>query len=220
MLQKITLFFKEIFATSIIKTLYFNLHYFGIRGLRIPVLVSKKFKLKKMGGTVLLPDTLEHRIFLGRNDYKRMENYGYWSNAGTVCFLGSSHIGNGTYISVKKDACLTIGDQVFLGGDDIISCDVSITIGSKSTISWNVTIMDDDSHHILDEAGHIINPPAPIFIGEHVWIGFDNHIFKGATIPNHCVVAAGSTITKAFSEEHLLLGNVNQILKTSINWKA
>ena len=220
MAKKLTLFLNELFATSIIKTLYFNLHYFGIRGLYLPVLVNKKFKLKKMEGVVLLPEKLEGRIFLGRNDYERMENFGYWSNAGTVCFLGNCHIGNGTHICVTKNACLTLGNRVFIGGNDIISCDNSITIGANTTISWNVTIMDDDRHHILDKTGHKITPSMPISIGEHVWIGFDNHILKGATIQNNCVVAAGSTITKAFLEEHLLLGNVNQILKTSINWKA
>jgi len=219
MLERIKLLFKELFSLSLFKTLYFNFHYFGLRGFSFPVLVGRKFKLKKMKGTVIIPDHMEHKIFLGRNDYGRMTNHGYWINSGTVQFLGNCHIGNGTTISVKKDAHLTLGNNLFIGGNDLISCDTAITIGSDCALAWNVTIMDDDSHRILDSTGAVINLPCPISIADHVWIGFDVRIFKGASIPKHCVVAAGSTITKEFHEEHLLLGSINTILKENINWK-
>lgn len=35
---------------SILKTILFNLHYFGRAGLKFPVLVGKNFIFKKLGG--------------------------------------------------------------------------------------------------------------------------------------------------------------------------
>lgn len=37
---------------SIIKTLRYNLHYFGVQGFRFPVLVSRNFVLLRLGGGV------------------------------------------------------------------------------------------------------------------------------------------------------------------------
>lgn len=39
---------------SIIKTLRYNLHYFGVRGFRFPVLVSRNFVLPRLGGVASL----------------------------------------------------------------------------------------------------------------------------------------------------------------------
>lgn len=39
---------------SIIKTLRYNLHYFGVRGFRFPVLVSRNFVLPRWGGVASL----------------------------------------------------------------------------------------------------------------------------------------------------------------------
>ena len=41
---------KTMLDVSIIKTLRFNLHYFRIKGFRLPVLVSKNVKLKNLRG--------------------------------------------------------------------------------------------------------------------------------------------------------------------------
>lgn len=42
--------FGKLTEISIFKTLKFNFHYFGIRGIKLPVLVSHNFVLLRMGG--------------------------------------------------------------------------------------------------------------------------------------------------------------------------
>lgn len=39
---------SNILRISILKTLQFNLHYFGLRGLKFPVLIFKNFRLNKL----------------------------------------------------------------------------------------------------------------------------------------------------------------------------
>ena len=46
----------NVLEVSPLKTLIFNLHYFGLRGLKFPVLVFNNFKLKKCSGVVELSD--------------------------------------------------------------------------------------------------------------------------------------------------------------------
>ena len=47
---------KTMLAVSVLKTLRFNLHYFGIKGMRLPVIVSKSVMLKSLrGGKKLSP---------------------------------------------------------------------------------------------------------------------------------------------------------------------
>lgn len=41
---------RALLDISILKTLRFNLHYFGIKGFRLPVLVSKNVMLKNLRG--------------------------------------------------------------------------------------------------------------------------------------------------------------------------
>lgn len=41
---------RALLDISILKTLRFNLHYFGIKGFRLPVLVSKNVILKNLRG--------------------------------------------------------------------------------------------------------------------------------------------------------------------------
>lgn len=41
---------KTMLAVSVLKTLRFNLHYFGIKGMRLPVIVSKSVMLKSLRG--------------------------------------------------------------------------------------------------------------------------------------------------------------------------
>lgn len=219
MLQYIKSILYELISFSAFKTLIFNLHYFGFRGLSFPVIVGKYFKLHTLKGTVSLPPKLEHKIYLGKDDFGWMKYPGCWKNMGHVHFEGSSYIGNGTRISVKENGHLYLGDKLYLSGNAIIDCSKMIYIGSDSMISWNVTIMDSDLHHIMDSSNTVYNFPKDIHIGSHVWIGCDSHILKGSSIPNGSIVAAASTISKSFSKENLLLGETNRILKEGVFWK-
>ena len=44
----------SIFRVSPLKTLIFNLHYFGLKGFYLPVLVARNVELNKMQGSVIL----------------------------------------------------------------------------------------------------------------------------------------------------------------------
>jgi acetyltransferase-like isoleucine patch superfamily enzyme len=206
--------------TSWIKTLYFNLRYFGWKGFSLPVIVGKKFKLKKMKGTVILPESLPKKIFLGRDDFGWMRSHGYWCNEGTVIFEGSCFIGNGTRLTVSQEGTLIMGGNLYFSGNALVICRHAIRLGGDSMISWNVTIMDSDLHAITDRESRTVNSPKAVLLGKHTWIGFESRLLKGCQLPDGCIVAAGSTVSKAFDRENLLIGKVNEILKNKVEWEA
>ena len=147
-----------------------------------------------------------------------MTSPGYWINEGNVHFGGSCYIGNGTKITVSPNATLYLGDGLYMSGNDLIICRNNISLGADSMLSWNVTIMDSDLHNIMDANQTVYNLPKPVSVGVHTWIGFDTKILKGSVIPDGCIVAAGSTICKSFSQKGLLLGGTNSILKEQVQW--
>lgn len=97
---------------SILKTLRFNFHYFGIKGFRLPVLVSKNVMLKNLRGEVKVQSykTANVRIgFDGTGICDPKYQRGIWHVSGTVCFGENVRIAAGVKLSCAEGATLQIG---------------------------------------------------------------------------------------------------------------
>lgn len=42
----------------------------------------------------------------------------------------------------------------------------------------------------------MFQPPQPVHIGNHVWVGMNATIMKGVTIGDNAIIAAGALVTK------------------------
>ena len=103
-----------------------------------------------------------------------------------------------------------------------ILCEKSITLGDNFLSSWDNLIMDSDHHDIFSSTNELLNAPQPVTIGNHVWMGCRCTLLKGSVIPDDCVVASGSVITKAFSEKSAIIGGSGKnqlVLKSDIIWR-
>jgi acetyltransferase-like isoleucine patch superfamily enzyme len=89
----------------------------------------------------------------------------------------------------------------------------SISIGEDCAISWDVQFIDSDQHSI-DGAGG----PAPIIVGNHVWIGQRATILKGVRIGDGAAVAAGSVVTKDVAAGTVVGGVPAKVIKTGVTW--
>jgi acetyltransferase-like isoleucine patch superfamily enzyme len=74
-------------------------------------------------------------------------------------------------------------------------------------LGWNVTIVTTDGHAIWHNSTKSIME-APIKIGNHVWLGAYVKVGKGVCLPDDCVVAQSSLVTKQFNSPHTLIGGV------------
>lgn len=128
---------------------------------------------------------------------------------------GNFSILSGSYISVLKDAKLTLGSG-YINNDSKIACHDSITIGDDVVISEGVIIRDSDNHELLYDG---YKKTQPISIGNHVWIGIGATILKGVNIGDGAVIAAGSVVTKDVPSGVLVGGVPAKILKENVKWK-
>jgi acetyltransferase-like isoleucine patch superfamily enzyme len=106
-----------------------------------------------------------------------------------------------------------IGDRTRIGlGNTLIG---PVTIGNDIRLAQNV-VLSGLNHNYTD-----INLPihaqgvstAPIVIEDETWIGSNAVIVAGVTIGKHCIVAAGSVVTKSVPPYSVVVGNPARVLK-------
>jgi acetyltransferase-like isoleucine patch superfamily enzyme len=119
----------------------------------------------------------------------------------------------------RSEAEIVIGDRTFVGRSALVAAQ-RISIGNDVLISWDVTIVDHDSHAI-DFAGrrHDVEgwlagrkdwshvEISPVSIADKVWIGFGAAVLKGVTIGEGAVIAARSLVVKDVAPWTLVAGN-------------
>lgn len=138
---------------------------------------------------------------------------------------GSSLIVNGNFrafygssIEVFSGGVLTLGSG-YINSDCVIACSNRITVGDGAAIARGVCIYDSDHHEISDDQGTLINLPAPVMIGNHVWIGLGVIILKGVKIGDGAVIAAGAVVTHDVPPRCVAAGNPAKVIKENIEWK-
>lgn len=209
---------------SIIKTLVFNFKHFKTSvAIRLPVFVGKNVSKMSLNGNVYLDfpnDKVRSGMIklgfsnLGTVDYSKERSI--IENAGDIHFKGNADIGTGSRIS--NSGTLVFGEDFKASGKMTIICSKCISFGMDDLVSWDTLFMDSDLHSIIDNRGES-NPPKPIFVGDHVWIGCNSIILKGTEIGSSNVIAAGSILNKKCLRGNCIIGTEGRILKQSITWK-
>lgn len=109
-------------------------------------------------------------------------------------------------IEIHKDAEVEIG-SAYINSDAVILAAKKIQMGNGCLISRMVFIFDADHHPIYNEAGEQINPPKPVIIGDHVWIGLQSVIVRGSKIGEGAVIAANSLVGGRIKAGTMASGN-------------
>ncbi|MBP7508935.1 MAG: acyltransferase [Prolixibacteraceae bacterium] len=130
------------------------------------------------------------------------------SKAETYCLLyenakliinGTCTVAYGTMLQGHKDATIEVGSAHINSNTNIIA-DKSIKIGQDCLISRNVLIFDSDFHPVYDANHERANPPAPVVIEDHVWIGAGATILRGVNIQKGAVIGASALVTAKVPE--------------------
>lgn len=158
------------------------------------------------------------RKCIGTLDHKYVRTV--WEVSGEIVLEGKVGLGSGSRISVAPKAVLKFGNNFTMTGNSSIVCQKEISFGDNCLLSWEILIMDSDFHKISNMRHEVVNVPAPISIGNHVWIGCRSTILKGVHIADNTVIAAGAVITRSLTECHSIYGGNNKKLKTDINWEG
>ena len=133
-----------------------------------------------------------------------------------VIRCGNHVLAHNTNLTIGDNFSIEIGSKIL-----IYNSGNQLTIGDNCMFSNNITIRAGESPHLIFDldTGEYLDISEGIYIGNHVWIGENVYITKKVTVPNECIVAACSVVTKRFNEEHCVLaGNPAKIVKRNVVW--
>lgn len=106
-----------------------------------------------------------------------------------------------------------IGDRTRIGlGNTIIG---PVKIGNDIRLAQNV-VLSGLNHNYTDISLPIHAQgvtTAPIVVEDESWIGSNAVVVAGVTIGKHCIVAAGSVVTKSVPPYSVVVGNPARVIK-------
>ena len=107
---------------------------------------------------------------------------------------------------------ITVGKNVFINSGCCFQDQGGIEIGNNVLIGQQV-VLATLNHDLMPEKRANMSP-APIKIGNDVWIGAHATILAGVTIGNGAVVAAGAVVTKDVPANTVVGGVPAKVIKT------
>ncbi|XAS71251.1 acyltransferase [Micrococcaceae bacterium Sec5.1] len=94
-----------------------------------------------------------------------------------------------------------------------------VIIGSDAMFSSRVVFRTADPHLIYSTSTHQrINPSASIWVGDHVWLGEDTLLLKGAKVGSGSILAARAVVTKDVPSNSTAAGVPARIVGKGIFW--
>lgn len=134
---------------------------------------------------------------------------------------GHIGLGQGSRLSVGRDAILSFGHHFHNSAGMAIVCTKHITFGNNVGVSWDTLIMDSDWHPLVNTVTGEVKPyQKDIFIGDNVWIGCGCKVLKGSCIANGCVVGAGTVVSGKFTEGNsIIVGQSAKVVKGNMTRK-
>jgi len=138
---------------------------------------------------------------------------------GKLLFNGRTVILDGTNFVIHA-AKLNIGKDFLCNSDCFFHVTRDTTIGDNCLLGWNIQFNTTDGHFVYVD-GIQKKMDGEIVIGNHVWIGADNLIFKNTNIPDGCIIAQRSLVSKRFDMTNSLIAGIPaKIVKENVTWKG
>ncbi len=119
---------------------------------------------------------------------------------GERIFLRCKYLSN--VFTAYRDARIEIGDDSGFNGV-IITAKNRIRLGRKVFLAWGVSIMDSDLHDLSNTRKERIQT---VEIGDYVLAGNYVTILPGVRIGSHCIIGAGSVVSKDIPDHSIAAG--------------
>jgi len=107
---------------------------------------------------------------------------------------------------------IRIGKRVFINSGCRFQDQGGITIGDDCLIGHNVVLAT--LNHGLDPRHRADLHPAPIVIGDNVWIGANVTVLPGVTIGDNAVIGAASLVTKDVPADVIAVGSPAKVVRS------
>ena len=106
---------------------------------------------------------------------------------------------------------IRIGKRVFINSGCKFQDQGGITIGDDVLVGHNCVIAT--LNHVMDPDRRADMAPAPVKIGDKVWIGANVTILQGVTIGERAVIAAGAVVNKDVPHRTVVGGLPAKVIK-------
>jgi acetyltransferase-like isoleucine patch superfamily enzyme len=191
-------------------------------GLKEKIKSNKRLK-KFIHGLILIPNQARPRLWI-----KWFVNPFYHKKGKGACIRKRTRMDVapwndfelGNYSTIEDFSAVNngvgpvkIGDRTRIGlGNTIIG---PVTIGNDIRLAQNVVLSGlNHKYTDIDIPIHAQGvSTAPIVIEDETWIGANVVIVAGVKIGKHCIVAAGSVVTKNVPSYSVVVGNPARIIK-------
>ena len=140
---------------------------------------------------------------------------------GNQVFIDHDCNGRTIDIWIGDGSRIEIGNHSHFVGDIHIAAieGKKVHIGEKCLFSSEIVLRTSDSHSIMDMENNRINPAENVWIDDHVWVGQQVMILKGAKIGKDSIVGTRALVTgKEFPSNVVLAGSPAKVIKESVHW--
>ncbi len=131
------------------------------------------------------------------------------------CFTAIGEPGNRVELGVwgrnAGEGRIQLGDCCLMSPGARISASDEVVLGNGVMLANGAYITDSDWHQIYDRMER--PPPAPVHIGDNVWLGDNSVVLKGVTIGDNSVVAARAVVTHDVPANTVVAGNPAKVVK-------
>ncbi len=109
------------------------------------------------------------------------------------------------------EGSITVGDCCLMSPGSRLSASDEIVLGKGVMLANGAYVTDCDWHTIYDRM--VRSDPAPVHIGDNVWLGDHSTVLKGVTIGENSVVAARAVVTRDVPANVVVAGNPAKVVK-------
>lgn len=142
-----------------------------------------------------------------------------WFHKGATLVVGDEcDFCAGSRLVITANASVCVGDDFFINNNALLYCTRSIVAGDHCCIGWDAQVYDSDFHLVesSEAPADVLNPPAPVAIGDNVWISNRCTVAKGSVIPSNSVIASGSLVNKVLGVPGLYAGTPAVLKKEGV----
>ncbi len=163
-----------------------------------------------------------NRIVIGKDSWIQKLQSIINGNGNEVILEPSVRMGPGCSFLIEGNNC-----RVVIGKDThftrlvhlcVQEDGMSINVGPGCMFANGVIIRTSDSHPIFNMDGQRINPPAPVKIGEKVWMAQQVIVMKGVCVGDGAILGTRTVVTKDVPSHSLVVGVPGRVVKEGVYW--
>ncbi|MEM9254245.1 MAG: acyltransferase [Pseudomonadota bacterium] len=130
------------------------------------------------------------------------------------CFTAIGEPGNRVELGVwgreEGQGRIAVGDCCLMSPGSRLSASDEIVLGDGVMLANGAYVTDSDWHTIYDRMQR--SEPAPVHIGNNVWLGDHSTVLKGVTIGDNSVVAARAVVTRDVPANVVVAGSPAKVI--------